>query len=95
MAKSFNEIGASTYQRIKHDIIFGVLEPGLKLKLEGLRQRYSASMSTLSETLNRLSSEGFVEARDKRGFFVTPVSREDLIQIANLRVLFECNALRL
>ena len=29
------------------------------------------------------------------GFFVTPVSREDLIEIANLRVLLECHALRL
>jgi len=95
MAKSLNEIGSSTYQRIKHDIIFGELEPGLKLKLEGLRQRYSASMSTLRETLNRLASEGFVDALDQRGFFVTQVSREDLVEIANLRVLLECHALRL
>ena len=95
MAKSLNEVGASTYQRIKRDIIFGDLAPATKLKLDGLRQKYSASLSTLRENLNRLSSEGFVEARDQRGFFVTPVSREDLIEIANLRVLLECHALRL
>lgn len=95
MAKSLNEVGASTYQRIKRDIIFGGLAPGTKLKLDGLRQRYAASMSTLRETLNRLASEGFVDAQDQRGFFVTPVSRDDLIEIANLRVLLECHALRL
>ncbi|MDE0208579.1 MAG: GntR family transcriptional regulator [Boseongicola sp.] len=95
MAKSLNEVGTSTYQRIKRDIIFGDLAPGTKLKLDGLRQRYSASMSTLRETLNRLASEGFVEAQDQRGFFVTPVSPEDLTEIANLRVLLECHALRL
>lgn len=95
MAKSRNVVGASTYQKIKRDIIFGDLAPGSKLKLEGLRERYSASMSTLRETLNRLASEGFVDALDQRGFFVTPVSREDLIEIANLRVLLECHALRL
>lgn len=95
MAKSRNEVGASTYQRIKRDIIFGDLAPGSKLKLDGLRERYRASMSTLRETLNRLASEGFVDALDQRGFFVTPVSREDLIEIANLRVLLECHALRL
>ena len=95
MAKSRNVVGASTYQNIKRDIIFGDLAPGSKLKLEGLRERYSASMSTLRETLNRLASEGFVDALDQRGFFVTPVSREDLIEIANLRVLLECHALRL
>lgn len=95
MSKSLNAVGASTYQSIKRDIIFGELAPGTKLKLEGLRQRYEASMSTLRETLNRLASEGFVDALDQRGFFVTPVSREDLIEIANLRVLLECHALRL
>lgn len=92
--KSRNAVGASTYQRIKRDIIFGDLAPGSKLKLDGLRERYFASMSTLRETLNRLASEGFVDAQDQRGFFVTPVSRGDLIEIANLRVLLECHALR-
>ncbi len=95
MNKSRNVVGASTYQRIKRDVIFGDLEPGTKLKLDGLRTRYHASMSTLRETLSRLASEGFVEAKDQRGFFVTPVSKEDLIEIANLRVLLECHALRL
>lgn len=95
MAKSLNVVGATTYQRIKRDIIFGDLAPGSKLKLDGLKERYAASMSTLRETLNRLASEGFVAAQDQRGFFVTDVSREDLIEIANLRVLLECHALRL
>ncbi len=95
MTKSRNIVGASTYQRIKRDIIFGDLTPGSKLKLDGLRKRYPASMSTLRETLNRLASEGFVDAKDQRGFFVTPVSRQDLTEIAHLRVLLECHALRL
>lgn len=95
MSKSLNVVGATTYQHLKTDIIFGVLEPGSKLKLEGLRKRYSASMSTLRETLNRLASEGFVEALDQRGFFVTSVSPDDLTEIANLRVLLECHALEL
>lgn len=95
MAKSLNAVGASTYQRIKRDIISGALAPGTKLKLEGLRERYHASLSTLRETLNRLTSEGFVDAFDQRGFYVNRVSREDLVEIANLRVLLECHALRL
>ncbi|MEP0941144.1 MAG: GntR family transcriptional regulator [Rhizobiaceae bacterium] len=95
MSKKPNTIGSATYQRIKRDIIIGKLAPGSKLKLDGLRQRYDASMSTLRETLSRLASEGFVAAEEQRGFFVTPVSREDLVEIANLRVLLECHALQL
>ena len=95
MVQAPKTVGASTYQRIKQDIIFGALAPGQKLKLEPLREKYSASLSTLRETLNRLSSEGFVDAPEQRGFFVTPVSQEDLIEITNLRVLLECHALEL
>ncbi|NOD92448.1 FCD domain-containing protein [Ruegeria sp. HKCCD4884] len=95
MAKQPSTIGASTYQRIKRDIIFGELQPGSKLKLDALKERYSASLSTLRETLNRLASDGFVEAPEQRGFLVTPVSREDLTEISELRVLLECHALEL
>ncbi len=93
MVKQVASVGSSTYQKIKHDIIFGVLTPGSKLKLDSLKYLYSASLSTLRETLNRLSSEGFVESPEQRGFFVKPVSREDLIEVAELRVLLECHAI--
>ncbi len=87
-------VGHSTYEQIKHDIIFGNLAPGTKLKLDGLKTVYAASVSTLRETLNRLASDGFVSAEEQRGFFVTPVSKDDLSEIANLRILLECHALR-
>jgi DNA-binding GntR family transcriptional regulator len=88
-----NTVGSSTYERIKHDIIFCVLAPGAKLKLDAMKKQYQASVSTLRETLNRLAGDGFVFAAEQRGFFVAPVSREDLIEIANLRILLECTAL--
>lgn len=93
MPRPMITVGSSTYERIKHDVIFGLLAPGAKLKLDSLRERYQASVSTLRETLNRLASEGFVDAAEQRGFFVRPVSRADLVEIANLRILLECSAL--
>ena len=94
MTRAINTVGSSTYERIKKDIIFGTLAPGSKLKLDALKQQYEASVSTLRETLNRLSSDGFVEAAEQRGFFVRSVSKEDLTEIANLRILLECSALK-
>ena len=88
-----NTVGYTTYEKIKHDIIFGKLEPGAKLKLDALKVIYATSVSTLREILNRLASDGFVSAAEQRGFFVTPVSQNDLSEIANLRILLECHAL--
>ena len=93
MQSPTNTVGSSTYERVKRDVIFGALAPGSKLKLDALRERYSASVSTLREILNRLASEGFVVAAEQRGFFVKPVSKDDLVEIANLRILLECSAL--
>jgi DNA-binding GntR family transcriptional regulator len=93
LEKISTTVGSETYLRIKRDIIFGDLAPGTKLKLNGLKERYETSMSTLRETLNRLASEGFVDALEQRGFFVVPVSAEDLTEIADLRILLECSAL--
>ena len=94
MQKQMTTVGSSTYEAIKHDIVFGKLEPGSKLKLERLRAEYSVSVSILRETLSRLASEGFVTAEEQRGFFVASISNEDLMEIADLRILLECTALR-
>ncbi len=94
MPKQISTVRSNTYERIKRDILFGELAPGSKLKLDALKTRYEASVSTLRETLNRLASEGFVSAEEQRGFFVTPVSKEDFSEIANLRILLEGFALR-
>lgn len=93
MQNTAHTVGLSTYATIREDIIFGRLEPDLKLKLDQMKNRYKASISTVRESLNRLASEGFVVAEEQRGFFVAPVSRGDLEEIAALRVLLECSAL--
>ena len=88
-------VGESAYRRIHADILFGRLAPGRKLRLERMREVYGASISTLRELLSRLTSEGLVAAEGLRGFEVMPVSAADLREIAALRLLLECHALRL
>ena len=94
MTQYVSSVGSAAYEQIKRDIIFGKLEPQSKLKLGSMKIQYSASISTLRETLSRLASEGFVIAEEQRGFFVAPITKEDLIEIANLRILLECTALK-
>ncbi|MGZ8426746.1 MAG: GntR family transcriptional regulator [Candidatus Binatia bacterium] len=86
-------IGETVYRRIRTDIIFGRLPPGQKLKLDQLKKDYDVSVSTLREILNRLSSEKLVLAEGQRGFEVSPVSRENLKEIAALRQLLESHAI--
>ncbi len=86
-------VAGNAYQRVREDIIFGVLLPGRKLKLDVLRERYGASVSTMREILNRLHSEKLVVAEGQKGFSVAPISVANLEEVAALRLLLECRAL--
>ncbi|MDF1599326.1 GntR family transcriptional regulator [Mesorhizobium sp. YIM 152430] len=86
--------GENAYRRIRHDIIFGRLAPGSRLRLERLKEPYLASVSTLREILFRLSSEGLVVAEGQRGFEVAPVSQQNFREVAAMRDLLEGHALR-
>ena len=88
-------VAETTYDTIRDDIVAGRLKPGERLKLERLRTRYGASVSTLREILSRLASDGLVVAEGQRGFEVTPVSAGNLRELSDLRKLLESTALEL
>ena len=87
-------VGDDCYRRIRSDLVFGRLRPGQKLRLEGLKESYGASVSTLREILNRLTAEGLVAAEGQRGFEVAAVSAENLRELAELRLLLESHAMQ-
>ena len=86
--------GERAYRLIRADIVFGKRKPGEKLTLERMKGEYETSIGTLREILNRLASEGLVSAEGARGFEVMPVSPSNLRQVAAMRQLLECHALR-
>ncbi len=88
-------IADRAYDRIRADIVFGHLAPGLRLRLDRLAESYGASVSTLREILSRLSSEGLVIAEGQRGFRVASISPEGFEDVAAMRLLLETYALPL
>jgi DNA-binding GntR family transcriptional regulator len=90
-----SSIADQAYERIRADIVLARLTPGAKLRLERLAELYGASVSTLREILNRLSSEGLVLAEEQRGFQVMPVSASGFEDVAAMRLLLETHAIPL
>ena len=95
MINNFKTVSSNTYEIIKRDIVFGVLPPLKKLKLQELKINYNTSISILREILSRLCGDGFVVSEEQKGFRVSPVSKSDLLEIAKLRILIESDALKL
>ena len=88
-------LAETVYLQLRQDILFGVYEPGSKLKSSDLRRRYEASANTIREALARLVSERLIDAEGQRGASVVPVTPGDLHDITETRILLECQAVRL
>ena len=88
-------LAADVFRRLRADIVSCRLSPGSALKFEVLKDAYGVSFSTIREALAALATEGLVATEGQRGFRVAPVSRSDLIDLTNARVLIEQHLLKL
>ncbi len=88
-------MGISAYAWLKQDIIRGVYQPGEKLLMSRLKERYALGISPLREALSQLVSEHLVIAISQRGYRVAPMSVEELNDIYDARAQLEAMLVRL
>jgi DNA-binding GntR family transcriptional regulator len=87
-------LATTIYARLKADILTTRLEPGRKLQSRFLMEQYNVGQTPLREALNRLTTEEFVVGMEQRGFYVKPVSKEELQELTKTRCWVEGLALR-
>ncbi|MFD0019908.1 GntR family transcriptional regulator [Streptomyces sp. NPDC058382] len=94
MAGAKTTRGGVVHARIREDIFQGVFEPGQRLRLVELSQRFEVSQSVVREALTRLSEQGLVHAAPQQGFSVVTVSLADLNELTEARIEIETLVLR-
>ena len=85
---------STVYERLRRDIIAAELEPGQKLTIKSLCDRYGTGLSPMREALNRLSRGGLLIQTDRRGFRVSPLSEDHLAELTKTRIWLNEIALR-
>ena len=83
------------YERLRGDILRGLLAPSERLRIQALSERYGIGATAIREALSRLTTDGFVAAEDQRGFAVASVSRDELLDLTQTRIAIEHMALRM
>lgn len=78
---------------IKEDILSGSLQPGERIRLDVLADRFGTSRLPARDALRSLASEGLVEIEPYRGARVPHIDAESINQIYDLRMLLEPHAL--
>ena len=88
-----NTLASHLVDRLREQILSGLLAPGAKINVESIRRILGVSLSPLREALARLIALGLVELHDNKGYSVAPISLANLSEITQLRVEFESLAL--
>ncbi len=94
MDQSFKTRHEAVFSRLRSDILTGRLQPGSKLPFSELCEHYEVSVGVLREALSRLLEQGLVRSAPQQGYFVTAISRSDLVHLTNARREIETLTLR-
>lgn len=83
------------YDHLREEILAGRLKPGAELAEVALSQQLGVSRGPLREAIGRLEVEGLVTVRPRRGAVVRSLSKEEFLELYQVREALEMMAVRL
>ncbi len=83
-----------TTEQLRRAIIAGELADGTPLRQDALAAELGVSRIPVREALARLEAEGLVASSPHKGYVVTALSREEILELFELRALLEPELLR-
>ncbi|WP_207916096.1 GntR family transcriptional regulator [Aquabacter spiritensis] len=87
-------VTSAVFVRLRSEVLTGDLKAGQPLRAAAIAERLRVSLTAVREALVRLLSDNFVTSVDQKGFRVSPVSLDDLIDVTETRIQIEGEALR-
>lgn len=89
------KLSEKVYKALKQDIIRGVHPPGEPLVEKELAKRYRASRTPVREAALRLQEDRLLQIVPNRGYFVSPITLQELNDVYEFRIAIECEAAEL
>lgn len=94
-ARTDDRLGDTVYERLRDEILVGVLSPGSRLSVPALAERLTVSRSPVRDAVLRLTQERLAREEPRRGAVVAEVSLADLAALYEVREVMEGLAARL
>jgi DNA-binding GntR family transcriptional regulator len=83
------KVADSVAERLRYLILSGELADGSPLRQDALAEQMGTSRIPVREALARLENEGLVTSYPHRGYVVTGLSRNEIIELFDLRSMLE------
>jgi GntR family transcriptional regulator, rspAB operon transcriptional repressor len=90
-----DKLSVQVYNTMKRDIIRGLHPPGEPLNEKDLAKQYKASRTPVREAALRLQEDRLLRIVPNRGYFVSPITLQELTDIYEYRAAVECAAAEL
>lgn len=84
---------ARSYDELRDAIIDARYPPGDRLFIDQISRDLGVSSGAVREALSRLTAEGLVIAEPQKGFVVAQISRKDLVDLTQVRLVVEAQCL--
>jgi DNA-binding GntR family transcriptional regulator len=88
-------LSRQVYEQLLRQIFSGELTPGSPLREAELSAQFGVSRTPIREALGRLAEYGVVESRPNHGCVVSPLGRDELIHLHQVREALEGMAIEL
>jgi DNA-binding GntR family transcriptional regulator len=75
---------------LRGEILSGRLKPGSIMNEKDLADRLGVSKTPVREALTLLDHDGLVQTLPRKGYFVSPITIQDVHNFFQLRVILEC-----
>jgi len=85
----------SALERLREDIISGVLRQGEAINEAKLCERYDIGRTPVHQAIAKLQAQGLVEVIPRKGTLVRAISFDEVIQLAEARLINEMEVARL
>src|SRR5438128_5250203 len=83
------------YEYLREEILSERLQPGTELQEVALSQELGVSRGPIREAISRLAAEGLVTVRPRRGAVVRLLSKEEFLELYQVREALEIMAVSL
>jgi DNA-binding GntR family transcriptional regulator len=95
MAETPSTLKSHLVQSLREAILAGEYKPGDRLNESLIAREFKISRIPVREALFQLQESGLVMNHERRGMFVTLLSKEDVQKINSVRIILETEALKL
>ena len=86
--------GSALYHALRRAILLREIQPDDPMTESQIGREFNCSQGTVREALMRLQEEGLVKRRGYRGTTASRSSMDEVVQMVEIRIQLECDAIR-